>query len=391
MFPRKVPKMLSTFSLEMHKALMPTPSTPYSAQEIGLSQNMVFKNGKLIDAYNKDSNTFLLDFPRGAYTTMRTLVNQRAIFQFEHHIKRLIQSSTIMIEEERTLNETIRKDIIIITPTSESSDTGDSYDVSILFDEKQLSNLIKSNLRDNIIEFRKNVFSSNQSISEDITDERDLKLTALITWRQHLGKRFDLYTHLTHLPPRPSNPVQVDVRRGSRVQMKAKDSVWVVERRGVTDHKTPESNEVILCEDNGNVREGASSNFFVIKDDNIIYTADHGILKGTVQIMLLEDVVKAVNQLVKYDIPNLNDLSHWKEAFITSTSRLVLPIHSLFIAADCVQFVDEAVLSRLEKIPEHNGYLFKLLPDCKQSPISEALNNALVDHMVEKSEMLDLD
>jgi hypothetical protein len=202
------------------------------------------------------------------------------------------------------------------------------------------------------------------------------------------GKRFDLYTHLTYLQPRPEDPVLVDIRRGSRVKMKAKDSVWVIERRDVIDHKTPSSNEVILCEDDGNVREGASSNFFVIKDDGKLYTAEHGVLRGTVQILLLESVVKRLDLPVVMEIPNLRDLSRWKEAFITSTSRLILPIHSLVIADDCVQFVDPVAAELLENNMQGDGKVYKLLCNSKESPIAQGLNNNLVECMMDMSESL---
>ncbi len=186
-----------------------------------------------------------------------------------------------------------------------------------------------------------------------------------------------MYTHVTYLPTRPTNPVLVDVKRGTRVKMRAKDSVWVEERKALpTSHC---SNEVIMCEDDGSVREGTSSNFFVIKQDGKVYTADQGILKGTVQVLLLEQVVK---HNVVLAIPNLKDLSQWKEAFITSTSRLVLPIHSLVIAPDCMEFVDPLA------IPLMKDGVYQLLPDIKQAPISEDLNNKLMDHMLEMSEYL---
>jgi branched-subunit amino acid aminotransferase/4-amino-4-deoxychorismate lyase len=196
---------------------------------------------------------------------------------------------------------------------------------------------------------------------------------------------------VTYLQPRPEDPVSVDVRRGSRVKMKAKDSVWVIERRDVTDHQTPSSNEVILCEDDGNVREGTSSNFFVIKDDGKLYTAEHGVLKGTVQILLLEAVIKHLDQPqpVVFEIPSLKDLSRWKEAFITSTSRLILPVHTLVIADNCIQFVDPLVAEKLENNVEGDGKIYHLLSNLKESPIAQNLNEKLVECMMDMSESLE--
>ncbi|KAL0477157.1 hypothetical protein AKO1_005930 [Acrasis kona] len=331
--------------------------------------SMVFKNNILIPSYHADSNSFLLDHPRGAYTTMRTLKdnNKTALFQYEHHIKRLIKSSKTMKEEQSQQDN------------SGSKDPNSPYKFDLLDDYPTFFKTVKDLTVDNIKQFK----NSNQS---GAVEDHDLKITILLTWLNYNGERFDLYTHITHLPPRPTDPVLVDIRRGSRVEMKAKDSVWVEQRKSVTDNKTKNSNEVLLCEDDGNVREGSSSNFFVLKDDGVLYTANEGILQGTVQILLLENVVDQLSQKVTFGIPNLCDLTKWKEAFVTSTSRLILPIHSFVISPDCIQFVDKsATLDR----NENGDHVYKLLPNEKHSPVSEVLNKTLTSHMMDMSECLD--
>jgi hypothetical protein len=75
----------------------------------------------------------------------------------------------------------------------------------------------------------------------------------------------------------------------------------------------------------------------VSAQDGVVYTAGSGVLEGTVRRLVLE--VCATNGIpVSVTAPRLSDIDQWDGAFLTSTSRLVLPI-------DYVQ-VPEAILAR---------------------------------------------
>jgi hypothetical protein len=122
-------------------------------------QNMIsisLKNGALQEAFNKDSNAFLLDSPRGAYTTMRTLQNQKAIFQFKYHVHRLKQSADYMMEEEK----------------SNTALDNPRYDISTL--DTDLFQIIKDNVRAGVQEFK------------NIDAEKELKITTLLTWQLYV-------------------------------------------------------------------------------------------------------------------------------------------------------------------------------------------------------------
>lgn len=89
------------------------------------------------------------------------------------------------------------------------------------------------------------------------------------------------------------------------------------------------SNEVILIDDVGRLYEGLSSNFAVLDVDNRLITApSSAVLSGTIM-----EVVKVVagdmGIVVVEEFPLVSRLCTYKAAFVTSTSRLVLPIHLL--------------------------------------------------------------
>lgn len=95
------------------------------------------------------------------------------------------------------------------------------------------------------------------------------------------------------------------------------------------DSKLPESNEVILSDEDGNLYEGLSSNFFVIRSDGSLQTAPtDSVLVGTVMKRVLRDWKYSG---IVFEHPKIREIDTWKGAFITSTSRLILPIHKIFI------------------------------------------------------------
>lgn len=66
-----------------------------------------------------------------------------------------------------------------------------------------------------------------------------------------------------------------------------------------------------------------------IQADGIVYTADTGVLHGTVRTMALAACAKLGIPVVLQPPPKPSDTSPWQGAFLTSTSRLVLPIDAL--------------------------------------------------------------
>lgn len=77
----------------------------------------------------------------------------------------------------------------------------------------------------------------------------------------------------------------------------------------------------------GNLYEGLSSNFFIIRSDRSIQTAPiESVLFGTIMKRVLKDW--KYSEII-FEHPNVNEIDSWRGAFITSTSRLILPIHTI--------------------------------------------------------------
>lgn len=108
----------------------------------------------------------------------------------------------------------------------------------------------------------------------------------------------------------------------------AKDSAWVRERKAIYDAMPKDVEEIILMEPATHfLLEGSQTNFYAIHDGKI-YTAEDGILKGTVRSLVLE-VCQEHGIPVVLAPPSLEHIDEWEGCFISSTSRLVLGAGSI--------------------------------------------------------------
>jgi len=91
---------------------------------------------------------------------------------------------------------------------------------------------------------------------------------------------------------------------------------------------SPDTDELILMDPKTHkMLEGTQTNFFAVKDFKVV-TAEEGILKGTMRDLLLS-VCNDLQIPVDFTPPVLDDIDSWSAAFLTSTSRLALPIHTI--------------------------------------------------------------
>lgn len=82
--------------------------------------------------------------------------------------------------------------------------------------------------------------------------------------------------------------------------------------------------EVIMVDEKGNILEGLTSNFYAVISGTV-HTAGEGVLPGITRQMVL-DVASLAGIPISLTAPSLAEIDHFDEAFITSTSRSVLPV-----------------------------------------------------------------
>jgi branched-subunit amino acid aminotransferase/4-amino-4-deoxychorismate lyase len=83
--------------------------------------------------------------------------------------------------------------------------------------------------------------------------------------------------------------------------------------------------EGLLLDEDGNVREGATSNFYVIRNGVLTVPPAADILDGVTLQIVLRLAEEAAIPVERRKIP-LAERAAWDEAFLTSTSRHVLPL-----------------------------------------------------------------
>lgn len=85
--------------------------------------------------------------------------------------------------------------------------------------------------------------------------------------------------------------------------------------------------EILLVDKTDNILEGLTSNFFAIVG-NRLRTADQGILLGITRSIVLKEA-KQVGVEIQFKPISIQEIPEIPEAFITSSSRGILPIRSI--------------------------------------------------------------
>ena len=221
----------------------------------------------------------------------------------------------------------------------------------------------------------------------------ELKVTVLVSWDQHhcaggeegaspSPPASTVACHVAPLPPPAPRPVRVEVRGEPRANAGAKDSSWVAERAplealmraaGEDSAGCGAVNELLLSSADGELFEGSQTNFFAVRRrpspptpaspapggavggggkaaeavrarDCYVQTAGDGlVLGGTVRRLLLE-VCEREGIAVKFEAPRLSERDEWVACFVSSTSRLLLPIDELYAPAEGAMSTSEDLL-----------------------------------------------
>ncbi|CAM9423978.1 unnamed protein product, partial [Chrysoparadoxa australica] len=266
------------------------------------------------------SSGFLATYPRGAYTTARS-VNGCKVFEFDAHVQRIAQSCSLML-----------------------GDQAPSY--PSLMDEASMRRRMGAAMAACIKSFSRKYPSNN----------KDIKLVALVVWgdEEEGQEEGTVYCHASQLvgtasTPRSSavavaangggdavpKPVIVEVRGHPRNNALAKDSQWVKERESIVNLALPETNEVIMHGEDGELLEGTQTNFYAIIN-GAVHTAADGILEGTVRKLILEVCAEEGIEVVLQP-PRVQDIYLWEGVLISSTSRLAMPVDTVVVPQEGVR------------------------------------------------------
>jgi branched-chain amino acid aminotransferase len=85
-----------------------------------------------------------------------------------------------------------------------------------------------------------------------------------------------------------------------------------------------EAFEHLLLDPQRRILEGTSSSFFVVCDDCLL-TAGGGVLEGITRAIVLR-LADRLGLRARLEAPAAEDVGHWSEAFLTSSTRAVVPV-----------------------------------------------------------------
>ena len=310
----------------------------------------------------------------GVYTTARCTADNR-VFELQSHLDRIVGGLKQMFPNEyKYLSSVIEQS----SSSDLEKDTMGFFQHDQSYVDTYLSHQIRLQMRSVAEEFpadpcRITIVGHSPQLTD--IDTHAASSIAQSKTVHNVVSFFPISVLGEHLPPPPKaipsqgleaqncviGGVPVVVRVCSRENPNVKDSSFVAEREKFEQTKGV-CNEVLLAsllnDETTVILEGGSSNFFALYNAEhdsathdgstisnnsgesrkfILRTAcEDQVLSGTVRKLVLE-VTKNLSEHGKIDVkveenaPDLSEIDKWAGCFVTSTSRLVLPIDRVVV------------------------------------------------------------
>jgi branched-chain amino acid aminotransferase len=159
-------------------------------------------------------------------------------------------------------------------------------------------------------------------------EESESRLRITIDLTDHIG---EIYVAIEKLAVPEAVMYQEGVEVISAVMHrdnpKAKLNSFLEKAENVKKEAGKDYEEILMVNPDGNILEGLSSNFYGIKN-RTIFTAEEGVLSGTTRTYVL-NLAKELSIQVEFQPVRIEEIDSLDEAFITSTSRSILPVKSI--------------------------------------------------------------
>ncbi|KAI9348090.1 hypothetical protein BDR26DRAFT_853949 [Obelidium mucronatum] len=245
---------------------------------------------------------FLLEYPRGAYTATRTIEKTKVI-NGKAHISRLLDSWIGMDWSNDTRSTT-------------------SQNLSKAWNVEAMKQSVEYMLKSTISEY----YSATQTLAKDgITDESTITILML---EPTSNETVDLLIHIEYQLAFIFLPCTVAFYGSPRINPRIKDSQWSRDRKPLElAAMKPGINELLLTDDNGNIYEGLTSNFFVlVKDETVvsggsslrvISAPQEFVLNGTI-LKNVQHACRDLNIPFLFEFPSVGSVRNWVGAFVTS-------------------------------------------------------------------------
>jgi branched-subunit amino acid aminotransferase/4-amino-4-deoxychorismate lyase len=245
--------------------------------------NLLIRNRKVVPCSFSSAGEFIRAIPpTGVYSTCRT-IGQTNIVDLKSHYERL---SKVPVKDSKTFEQTILCCLSMV-----------------------------------VHHFKRIYREQNDESSET-------RITISVT--ETMDHDFDFQAYGEVLPPVPKAPIKVDIRTGERENPEVKSTQWIQDRQKFNQMKPQDVEEVVLMDEHGELSEGLTSNFGVLVKGTVQTAPEGKVLHGTMLQHVLDVLDKKKVQVVR-QCPNIKDINDWEAAWISSTSRMLLPINHLSV------------------------------------------------------------
>lgn len=159
-------------------------------------------------------------------------------------------------------------------------------------------------------------------------DDARVRVDVLAAPATMLGSASRVLITLAPFTPLPERAYREGVRVAVAPQLSrrdplVKDAGFVLARRETLPDR-PAIHEYLLCDEEGRLLEGSSSNFYAVAG-GALWTAGEGVLEGITRQIVLR-LAGELAVLVRLAAPLRARVSGMEEAFLSSSSRGVLPV-----------------------------------------------------------------
>ena len=255
----------------------------------------------------ESTGAWLRGGPEGAYTTARTVDGRTKVFEYEAHLKRLTDTLAKM-DNDGEHADRYKPDVLV--PVVRATVAAALADASLEDGDEGKVTVLAAH--------------GTHAVDAGWSSDGALAVRAVCE----------------RLPPRPRQPVRAVAFGAPRQNAAAKAVSWVRDREELEKRKPADANEVVLIDEHGGLLEGLSSNFYALYDDGTLHTAPEGmVLGGTVRKVVL-DVCAREGVPVVLEPPKVEDASRFVAAFVSSTSRLLLPLATFDVNGETYAFGD---------------------------------------------------
>eukprot|EP00051_Salpingoeca_urceolata_P005739 m.76677 g.76677 ORF g.76677 m.76677 type:complete len:392 (+) comp14519_c0_seq4:160-1335(+) len=237
----------------------------------------------------------LQDLVHGPYTTART-VNKRNLVEFPMHVERIHA---------------------VVSKLHEQSG-------GVAFAGLDSVEACKQHLQAAIVEAL-DMFEHHYP--ETCQDDTERRVTVVLSTNDLATPAFNTKVLVETLPAPPKHPVLVKIRQrppGLREEKALKSLQWMRSRKTLEEEQG-DAHELLLCTAGGEMFEGLQTNCYGVIDGQVYTSFLPEVLPGTIRMRVME-ACGTLGIGVRREGPNVSCFDDWTGAFITSTSRLVVPI-----------------------------------------------------------------